>query len=304
MPWESSQYRLVDFGHGRKLEWLGGVLVDRPSPAASGISPTRRDLWSQARLRFQDQAGANPSDSNSGWGWADAHRERDWHVKHQDVVLQLKTTPMGHVGVFPEQIDNWEWLRAMIARAKATPDPESGTSGPRCLNLFAYTGGATLAMASAGGHVAHIDASRPAVQWARKNAEMSHLDDRPIRWIVEDARAFVERELRRGQQYEIVVLDPPSFGHGPRGQRWQLAFDLPQLLMSCIQLLSDHPLAFLWTGHSQDVDLESTVHRACKESGVALNGPWEFERVSIQTDDGRSLDAGYRAGWASYGRST
>lgn len=218
---------LVDFGAdgaaaGRRLELLGGVLVDRPLTVPDLPRP-RTDLWREAAARFQTGASGT-----GGWEIR-ASLPDPWLVavplSAATLALEVRPAPSGQVGVFLEQIDQWEWLAAR------TP------SGGRMLSLFAHSGAASLAMAAAGAEVVHVDASRQAIGLARRNAAASGLDATPIRWVCEDARAFVTREVRRGARYAGAVLDPPSWGHGPRGQAFAIDRDLVPLLDDVATLL-------------------------------------------------------------------
>ncbi|HET6883676.1 MAG TPA: class I SAM-dependent methyltransferase, partial [Pirellulales bacterium] len=233
------EYELVDFGDGRKLERFGAYLLDRPSPAAESARPERPELWPQASARFErtsgDQGTWLPGDPK-----APALPER-WRILHDRIVLELKPTAVGHLGVFPEQAPNWDWLSEEIAAAGRPL---------RLLNLFAYTGASTLTAAAAGAAVTHVDAARSTVAWARRNAELSSLATAPIRWIVEDAATFVRRELKRGNRYELVVLDPPSYGHGRKHAAWKFDEHLVPLLSDCARLLSEKPLGLLLTCHT------------------------------------------------------
>lgn len=238
----TGQYELLDFGGGRKLERFGDVLIDRPSPAADGLphgDPTR---WREAAVRYERAAG-----DQGVWhgmvaaaGGSEPLDER-WTIQHGPLALELRLTDFGQVGVFPEQADNWDWIAAQVRRCAAPP---------RVLNLFAYTGAATLAAAAAGAEVTHVDAARTTVTWARRNAELSGLSDRSIRWIVEDAPKFVRRELKRGRQYHAVILDPPSYGHGPNGEVWKLAEHLPELLADCAKLTAGDRRFVLLSSHT------------------------------------------------------
>jgi 23S rRNA (cytosine1962-C5)-methyltransferase len=230
-PADRPGFQLLDAGGGRRLDLVGGRVVDRPAPSA--LWPTRLPPadWDKANLRF---------DREAGWIGADV---TPWTVAVDGLILELRPTDTGQIGLFPEHVEFWPWLRAALAG-----HPESSV-----LHLFAHTGATTLALARVGARVTHVDASRPAVAWARHNAELSGLADRPIRWIVDDARTFTEREGRRGRRYDGFVIDPPSYGHGPRGSRWDLAEALPDLLDACAAIATDDAVVLL-TAHTAGLD--------------------------------------------------
>jgi 23S rRNA (cytosine1962-C5)-methyltransferase len=257
-------YALLDVGGGARLERFGERVVDRPAPGALG---DRREpaAWRRADLRF---------DRDGGWSGPAADAP-SWSVEVAGVTLELRPTDAGQVGLFPEHVATVPWL---LAQGAAT-----------MLSLFAYTGLATLAAAGAGTAVTHVDASRPAVAWARHNAERSGLADRPIRWIVDDARGFVAREARRGRSYAAIVLDPPTYGHGPGGRSWSMA-DLPALLADCRVILEPGG-AVLLTAHTPDHDEDRLAAMLAAGVGVPA-GRIGIGRLSIATEDGRVLDLG------------
>ncbi len=281
--WNSSDYQLLDFGGGRKLERLGGIILDRPCPAAMIHSAARPSDWPLARAKLDSEGNIVAGEVPRG----------NWCAVFGPVVFNLKITPFGHVGLFPEQAPNWRWLSQA-----ATKISTEFHRPARSLNLFAYTGGTTLALANAGAEVVHVDASAPAVKWARSNAVSSHLNERPIRWIVEDARKFVARELKRGNAYDIVVLDPPSYGHGPSGLRWSIEQDLQRLLNDCIKLLASPRGLLLLTAHSDAIDefvvsgwLREPLQR--KFSSAMDQHSLEHGRLQLHSSHAQSLDAGY-----------
>lgn len=227
-------YQLLDVGAGRRLERFGQHVVDRPHPAADGPrrSPER---WGEADLRFDRETGwSGPGLDAAGEGWT---------TRLDDLVFELRPTATGQVGVFPEHTVTLPWLLEQVGRRDS----------PRVLHLFAYTGLTTLALARAGAAVVHVDAAKPSVEWARRNAVLNGFDDRPIRWLLDDVPAFVARELRRGRRYDGVVLDPPTYGHGTSGQAWRLERDLPSLLDDIDRLLVADGFLSL-TAHAQAVD--------------------------------------------------
>ena len=276
-----ADYQLVDFGGGRKLERFGPYLLDRPSPAAELATPADPDEWCRASAQFERTSGDRGV-------WRPSGREApplpmSWTIRHERAVLELKTTPVGHLGVFPEQAANWDWLVKQIAAARERP---------KVLNLFAYTGASTLAAASAGAEVVHVDAARNTVAWARRNAELSSLTGAPIRWISDDAATFVRRELKRGNRYDAVILDPPSYGHGAKGKVWKLTDDLAALLADCARLLNGDRQFILLTCHTPGCgpnELRELLRHATGRSDVEC-GP-----LLLTTPAGRSLESGAMA---------
>ena len=265
-------YALLDFGDGRKLERFGQLVLDRVSPAAIGTARAEVD-WSYADLRLDDR-GELLSGQPIG---------ENWCVDLAGIRFKLRVTPFGHVGVFPEQIANWRWLQSMRCEL-------SDSERRQALNLFAYTGGSTMALAQAGFHVVHVDASAPSVRWARANAAANSLDEQPIRWIVEDARKFAARELKRGRRYDLIVLDPPSFGHGPSGLRWEIENDLFPLLETCLGILNAGGQILL-TAHSVNPNPDEIV--AWLAHRLQSSGRIQSERLVIPDRQDRPLDSGF-----------
>jgi 23S rRNA (cytosine1962-C5)-methyltransferase len=225
-------YALIDAGDGRRLEGFGARTLDRPAPSATW----RRRLpsaWERADLRFE-----------RGRGWTET--AEPWAIRWHGLTLEMRLTPAGQVGLFPEHAVLWPWFHDVLWDRR----------GAEILNLFAYTGATTLALAREGARVAHVDASRPAVGWARRNAALSGLTDAPIRWLVDDAAVFVAREVRRGRRYHGVVLDPPSYGHASGGRRaWRLDAGLADLLDRVAALVEPGGFVLL-TSHSTGWDAE------------------------------------------------
>jgi len=273
----SEQYQLIDFGQGRKLERFGEYLVDRPCPAAERQRRASAPLWTAVAGRYETQ-----SDGRDGWT-APLRLPPTWTIRHGTFAFELRPTPFGHLGVFPEQAENWDWI---AGRLRSQP------AACKALNLFAYTGGATLAAAAAGAHVVHVDAARNVVAWARRNAALSGLGDAPIRWISEDARLFVRRELRRGARYDAVILDPPSYGHGPKGQAWKIEHHLEPLLADCRELLRGGLGLVLLTCHTPGFaldDLRQLLARTCVQERP---GRIEAKVLNIRSSAGQSLPSG------------
>ncbi len=287
-------YALLDFGRGRKLERFGPFVLDRPSPAAEGFEQAHPQRWREAEGRFE----LSPNGNERGrWHFPDP-LPAGWPLHCEELVLQVRTTPFGHTGVFPEQMPNWRWLTEQTAAA-AEP--------MKLLNLFGYTGGSTLAAAAGlrrhGGEapaVVHVDSSAAAVKWARRNAEISKLGEAPIRWIVEDAPRFVARERKRGNRYDGLILDPPSFGHGPKGEIWRLEEHLPSLLAECLALTAGTCRLLLLTCHSPGwgpAELADLVREVWPKRTQLP--PLEFGELTLTTDDGRVLPSGAMVRFAS-----
>ncbi len=281
---ESPQYELVDFGGGRKLERFGPYLVDRPCPAAERTKRSLPTLWDAADARFQRTSAARGQWSLPS-GFPDS-----WTVAVGRLRLELRPVATGQTGLFPEQLGNWAWLEQQLTAGKASP---------LVLNLFGYTGGASLAAAAAGARVVHVDSSKSAVSWARRNALLSHLDEAPIRWIVEDAMKFVRREIRRENTYDGIILDPPSYGHGPQGQAWKINQHLADLLDGCARLFSDAPQLLLLTCHTPEWtvdrlrDVSIRCFPTCARRGFTAGG------LQLRTADGAELPSGVAVRWSA-----
>ena len=246
-------YEFLDAGDGRRLERFGERVVDRP--ASTALQPVRDPgAWEAADLRYQRHTG-----------WQGERSSEPWTVDLDGLTFELRATDSGQVGLFPEQVPNWAWLRGAIAAIPA------GASD--VLNLFAYTGAASLVAAGAGARVAHVDGSRPTVAWARHNAELSGLGDRPIRWLVDDATGFVARETRRGRAYGGLVLDPPTYGHGPGGRPWRLDEDLDELLGACLRLARPMPAFVLLTAHTPGFGPERLAAALAAALSAAVGRP-------------------------------
>ncbi len=233
---EEDGYALLDSGDGRKLERFGGVVLERPCGQAVWAA-TRPELWERADARFTRKGGLE---------WRGRERLPDsWTAVINGLRLKLSTTDFGHLGVFPETRSLWDWLRPALAA-------EAGTrrAAPHFLNLFAYSGGATLAAARAGARCCHVDAAKGMVQWARENAALNGLDGAPIRWICDDANKFLQREARRGHRYDAVLLDPPSFGRGRQGELYKIEQDLRRTLENVGAVLSEDPAFVVLTSHT------------------------------------------------------
>lgn len=271
-------YSLLDFGNGERLEQWGEFRLRRPDPTAFGL-PVAPELWPTADAVYEGEKGKGE--------WR-KHRElpESWKVQFGDLLLTARLAPYKHTGIFPEQEKNWLW-----ARRKAS---ECGRS-LNVLNLFAYTGGATVALAKDGHHVTHVDASKPSIAWAKENAAMNEIASDKIRWILDDAPTFVGRELRRGKTYDAIILDPPAYGHGPSGKAWRVERDLAPLLEWCVQLLSPTPSFVILNGYAQH-DTTDSFHRLLlgilshrlPQKKAMIRG----EELLLKAQDGRELSTG------------
>jgi 23S rRNA (cytosine1962-C5)-methyltransferase len=279
-------YELIDVGGAARLERFGTLVADRPH---GGALADRRDpqRWAGADLRF---------DRDRGWAGPGLEAAKDgWTIQAHGVVLELRATEAGQVGLFPEHMDHAPWLVEQVARRRGQGREVE------VLNLFAYTGLATLALAREGARVTHVDASRPAVAWARRNAAANELQDRPVRWIVEDAPAYVDREIRRGRTYDGVVLDPPTYGHGAGGSTsWRLDEDLADLLAACADLLADDGFLIL-TAHTEGFGPGRLAAMLAAATDRGQAGAVESGAMELIATTGASLDLGAYARSAGRG---
>jgi 23S rRNA (cytosine1962-C5)-methyltransferase len=278
-------YALVDSGDGRKLERCGPYRVVRPEPQC---------LW-RPRLPAQDWSAADavfePSDEEEAGRWRFAGGPAaDWTMQWRDVRFHGRFTAFRHLAFFPEQAANWTWLDQRLRASGNTP---------KLLNLFGYTGVASLVAACAGAAVTHVDASKKAIGWARENAALSGLEDRPIRWICEDARRYVQREARRGSAYDAIILDPPKYGRGPNGEVWRLFEDLPELLRTCVCLLSEKPLFLIVNAYAERISglsLAGLLSEAMADRGGVID--WGELALMEEAGD-RGVGLSFFARWSA-----
>lgn len=278
IPEENPDYRLLDSGAGRKLESFSGYLADRPEPQADWSRSLPRSAWD----------GAGSVCRKAGQWLVRKDPPEPWIFRWKGLKLRLKLAPYKHTGVFPEQQANWEWLEETVGQMG--PEPE-------VLNLFAYTGGATLACARAGARVCHVDSSKPAVAWARENQALSGLSDRPVRWIVDDCLKFVTREARRGARYQGMIMDPPAFGRGPGGKVFKFDRDVPKLLEACRGLLAEGPNFYLINSYNAGLEAGELRDLAAP---MRPTGQIECGRLGLrQESGGRTLPCGVYARFRS-----
>lgn len=286
------QYELIDFGQHRKLERFGALLLDRPAPNAPSHLPSQPETWRQATARY-----LRPQRGDGIWQSSES-LPATADVTWRQLVFELRLTPFGHVGLFPEQASCWSWIQDQVTACQASLGRPL-----QVLNLFAYTGGSSLAAAAAGAQVTHVDAARNIVDWARLNAQRSSLEHASIRWIVEDAAAFVRREVRRGKRYDAIILDPPSYGHGPQGQAWKIDKHLEPLLLDCRALLSCHerlqpaPSFLLLTCHSPGYHAAKLTNLLTMLTARLQRGRVSATPLALQASDRRKLVCGVQARW-------
>jgi len=285
VPTAPKQYELLDFGDGRKLERFGTVVLNRPCLAAEGVEKTRPELWDEITARFRGPRTGDGSWTPPPKTWIPA----EWCFELEGDApfrLKLEALPSGQVGVFPEQRENWAWISRQVARPQVEDRPwRAMRERPlRVLNLFAYTGGSTLAAAAAGAEVVHIDAVQNIVDRARDNATFSGLAERPIRWIAEDAVKFCRR-------------DPPSYGHGPKGEPWKIDTDLLPLLAICGELTSDNRAFVLVSCHSPGIGPAELSAYLSEGIFGHCGAPPVADELALEMSDGRKLPAGVFARW-------
>lgn len=289
-------YELLDSGGGEKLERYGDIVLARPDPQALWEKRLPAATWKRADAWYERQG-------NGGTWHTKKDLPREWEISFGGLSFLIRPTSFKHTGLFPEQKPNWEWLEEQCS-------VKSGQRSVKVLNLFAYTGGATLAAAKAGAEVVHLDASKSAVSWAKENAAVSGLLDKPIRWIVEDALAFVKREEKRGNRYDGIIMDPPAFGHGPKDELWKIEEHFLPIMRACSALLSEKPLFFLISGYASGYSPLAFAHNlaplAERLGGLtAQAGDIEYGELTIResgkgglpAQPGRLLPAGIFARW-------
>jgi len=261
-----TDYELIDTGEGKKLERWGNYVMVRPDP---------RIIWGEKRPEEWEKAGA----VFEGEKWTFRNPPpQNWVVSYKDIKFKLKPTDFKHTGVFPEQAVNWEWL----------PRAE------KVLNLFAYTGGATIAAAQKGAFVTHLDASKPAISWAKENAKLSGIEENKIRWIEDDALKFVKREIKRGNKYDGIIMDPPRFGRGTNGEVWKIEENIREMVQACKEILSPNPTFFLINAYTADLSHVAIENLLSDVLGKKV----ESGEVGIRESEGeRILPAGVFARW-------
>ena len=275
-------FEVLDCSDGEKLERWGEYVLVRPDPQVIWSTPRRDPRWDRRNARY------NRSVSGGGT-WDRGDLPESWKIRYGDLTFQVRPMNFKHTGLFPEQAANWDWAMEKIRKAGRPI---------RVLNLFAYTGGATIACARAGASVCHVDAARGMVAWGKENAAASGLSEAPIRWIVDDCEKFVEREIRRGKQYDALIMDPPSYGRGPGGEIWKLEQDLWRFVSVCAGVLSDDPLFVLINSYT--TGLSPSVLSYISESifTAKYGGSSDSRELGLPvTDSGLVLPCGSSCRW-------
>ena len=272
-------YEVIDCSCGEKLERWKNYILLRPDPQVIWNTKKTNKKWKHLNAHYHRS-------SKGGGEWEFFDLPEEWTINYtlpinKTLTFHLKPFAFKHTGLFPEQAANWDWFSQLIAKEVAREDRQTPV---KVLNLFAYTGGATLAAAAAGAHVTHVDASKGMVAWAKENAVSSGLGDAPIRWLVDDCKKFVEREIRRGNHYDAIIMDPPSYGRGPKGEIWKIEEAVYPLIELCGQLLTDDPLFFLvnsYTTGLQPAVLYYMISTVLKEYG----GVVEADEIGLPVSD-------------------
>ena len=272
-----ADYEVLDTGDGEKLERWGDIILRRPDPQTIWPKADER-LWQRAQARY------HRSERGGGeWEFLKKLPER-WTVSHGDLRFYVRPTGFKHTGLFPEQAANWIWMSDLIRK--------DGRKNLKILNLFGYTGGATLACAAAGAHVTHVDAAKGMVLWAKENRELCGLPEDRFRWIVEDALRFVQRELRRGNSYDGILMDPPSYGRGPSGEVWKLENELYGLIETCAKALSEEPLFFLINSYTTGFQPAVLTNILSRTVARRYSGRVDAQEVCLPVTAGGILPCG------------
>ena len=285
-------YKVIDCSAGEKLEHWGPYTLVRPDPQVIWDTPKTEKGWKKMNGHYHRSA-------KGGGEWEFFDLPEEWTIHYslpikKELTFHLKPFSFKHTGLFPEQATNWDWFSKLIADAK-TKNPNREI---KVLNLFAYTGGATLAAAAAGANVTHVDASKGMVSWAKENAISSGLGDAPIRWLVDDCVKFVEREIRRGNHYDAIIMDPPSYGRGPKGEIWKIEESIHGLIQLCAQLLSDDPLFFLVNSYTTGLQPAVLTYLISTEL-KAFGGYVRSEEIGLPvSSNGLVLPCGASGRWA------
>lgn len=275
-------YEVIDTSNGEKLERWGKYILLRPDPQVLWNTPKKNPAWEKLNAHYHRS-------KKGGGEWEFFDLPEQWSIHYRDLTFHLKPFSFKHTGLFPEQAANWDWFSELIRNANRPI---------KVLNLFAYTGGATCAAAKAGASVTHVDASKGMVTWAKENAQASGLSDAPIRWIVDDCVKFVEREIRRGNHYDAIIMDPPSYGRGPKGEIWKIEEKIHPFIALCQQLLSDKPLFFLVNSYTTGLAPAVLSYLISTEVVTRHGGNVVSDEIGLPvSDNGLILPCGAAGRW-------
>jgi 23S rRNA (cytosine1962-C5)-methyltransferase len=282
-------YEVLDCSNGEKLERWGDYILVRPDPQVIWDTPKALKGWKKMNGHYHRS-------SRGGGEWEFFNLPEQWTINYKSLTFNLKPFSFKHTGLFPEQATNWDWFSDLISKEKT----KRGNDNPvKVLNLFAYTGGATLAAAAAGANVTHVDASKGMVNWAKENAVSSSLKDAPIRWLVDDCVKFVEREIRRGNKYDAIIMDPPSYGRGPKGEIWKIEDSIHSFVKLCTQILSDKPLFFLINSYTTGLAPSVLTYMIEIEVGKKFGGHVEAQEIGLPvSSNGLVLPCGASGRWS------
>jgi 23S rRNA (cytosine1962-C5)-methyltransferase len=276
-------YEVIDASKGEKLERWGKYILVRPDPQVIWDTPKIQKGWKKPNAHYHRS-------SKGGGEWEFFDLPKQWDVTYKDLTFNLQPFNFKHTGLFPEQAVNWDWFSEKIKSVKGRQ--------VKVLNLFAYTGGATLAAAKAGASVTHVDASKGMVTWARENAAASGLADAPIRYIVDDCVKFVEREIRRESKYDAIIMDPPSYGRGPKGEVWKIEDSIHPFVQLCTKALSDEPLFFLLNSYTTGLQAGVLSYMLSEELGKKYGGKVTADEIGLPvSDNGLALPCGASGRW-------
>lgn len=280
-------FELIDCSEGEKLERWGDYTLVRPDPQVIWKTPKEDLRWSRRNARYSRS-------SKGGGSWDKEKLPDSWQIKYGDLIFNIKPMNFKHTGLFPEQAVNWDYMQDKIRGAGR---PVS------VLNLFAYTGGATVAAAAAGASICHVDAAKGMVAWAKENARTSGLSEKPIRWIVDDCAKFVEREIRRGRKYDALIMDPPSYGRGPSGETWKLEGNLYHLVESCANILSDDPLFVIINSYTTGLSPSTLTYIAETVFSSRFGGRTESSELGLRVSSNNLvLPCGATCRWEKTGK--
>ena len=280
-------YELLDASDGERLERWGKYILVRPDPQIIWKGEAKHKLWKNADGIYRRSSGG-------GGGWVKSRMPEQWTVSYGDLNFRIKPMGFKHTGLFPEQAANWDWFSGLIKNADRPI---------KVLNLFAYTGGATMAAAKAGAQVVHVDASKGMVAMAKENATLCGLTDAPIRYIVDDCKKFVEREIRRGNKYDGIIMDPPSYGRGPNGEVWKLEDNVDELIELVSRVLSDEPLFFLINSYTTGLSPMTMSYIVDLKVASKYGGKTEAGELGLRVkESGLSLPCGASTRWCSKSR--